>query len=74
MLTARGWAVLATGGVLLVIARGLGAAVLAVLGVAFVLLPLVAVALCLLTPLAFSQPATTEAVRIAYVGPNDPEM
>ena len=29
---------------------------------------LFAVALCLLTPLAFSQPATTEAVRIAYVG------
>ena len=47
MLTARGWAVLAAGIVLLVLARGFGAQALAALGIAFVLLPLLALALCL---------------------------
>ena len=46
MLTARGWAVLGSGVVLYALARGFGATVLAVLGVAFVLLPVLALVLC----------------------------
>ena len=47
MLTARGWAVLGAGLALVVVARGFGAPVLAPLAVALILLPLLAVALCL---------------------------
>lgn len=46
MLTARGWAVLGSGVVLYALARGFGATVLGVLGIAFVLLPLLALLLC----------------------------